>query len=509
MKINQLKVGAVLSYFTLVLGYLVSLIYTPVMLRLLGQSEFGLYSLVSSVVAYLGVLNFGFGSAYMRYYSKYKVQDDQEKIAVLNGMFLIVFIAIGTFSVLSGIIIALNSDSIFGTQLTHEELHISKILMIILVINLAISFPSIIFNSYISANEKFVFQKILQLIRIVLNPFIILPVLYMGYGSIGMAFTTTGLSIIIEISNILYSYRKLDMRFNFRGFDHKLMKEMTLFSSFIFINMVSSEISWNVDKYILGRLHGTVSVAVYGLAAQINVYYLSIGTTISHLFIPRVHRLVSSTTSNYELTTLFTKIGRIQFMILSLICTGFIFFGQSFIKAWAGVNYSDSYIIILLLIVPATIPLIQNIGIEIQRAKNLHSFSTWVYLIMAIMNVIISIPLARKFEGAGAAFGTALSLIIGNGFIMNWYYQKKIGLNIKYFWMQILKIIPALLVPVIFAVLATSFFDLTNLFNYLFSGVIFGVLYISSLWKFGMNQFEKELFSKPIMRLIVRKYKKE
>lgn len=86
MKINQLKAGAALSYLSMGLGYLVSIIYTPIMLRLLGQSEYGLYNLVASVVAYLGVLNFGFGSAYMRYYSRYKVQDDREKIATLNGM---------------------------------------------------------------------------------------------------------------------------------------------------------------------------------------------------------------------------------------------------------------------------------------------------------------------------------------------------------------------------------------------------------------------------------------
>src|SRR5690554_4612090 len=99
MKINQLKAGAVLSYISMALGYIVSILYTPVMLRLLGQSEYGLYNLVSSVVSYLGILNFGFGSAYMRYYSRYKVQDEKEKIAILNGMFLTIFVVIGLIAV--------------------------------------------------------------------------------------------------------------------------------------------------------------------------------------------------------------------------------------------------------------------------------------------------------------------------------------------------------------------------------------------------------------------------
>jgi len=91
MKVNQLKGGEILSYISMGLGYIISIIYNPIMLRLLGQSEYGLYNLVISVVSYLGLLNFGFSSAYVRYYSRYKVKDDKENIAKLNGMFLIVF----------------------------------------------------------------------------------------------------------------------------------------------------------------------------------------------------------------------------------------------------------------------------------------------------------------------------------------------------------------------------------------------------------------------------------
>jgi O-antigen/teichoic acid export membrane protein len=71
VKLNQLKAGAALSYILMGLGYVISIAYTPIMLRLLGQSEYGLYNLVSSVVSYLGLLSFGFGSVYMRHYLRY------------------------------------------------------------------------------------------------------------------------------------------------------------------------------------------------------------------------------------------------------------------------------------------------------------------------------------------------------------------------------------------------------------------------------------------------------
>src|SRR5690606_34795978 len=127
---------------------------------------------------------------------------------------------------------------IFGSELTSPELSRAKILMMILVINLAISFPNIVFTSHITANEKFVFQKLVQMIKTVINPFVILPVLLMGYGSVGMVVATTILNISIEIINAIYCIRKLKMRFSFRNFDFSLMREMTVFSSFIFFAMI-------------------------------------------------------------------------------------------------------------------------------------------------------------------------------------------------------------------------------------------------------------------------------
>ena len=502
MKINQLKAGAILSYISMGLGYLVSIVYTPIMLRLLGQSEYGLYNLVSSVVAYLGVLNFGFGSAYIRYFSRYKVKDDKEKIATLNGMFLIIFSTIGLIAVFAGTILALNIETVFGSKLTSAELSKAKILMMILVINLSISFPNIVFTSHITANERFVFQKLVQMIKTVINPFVVLPVLLMGYGSVGMALMTTVLNISVEIINFFYCIKKLRMNFSFKNFDFKLMREMTVFSSYIFINLIVDQVNWNIDKLILGRFHGTIPVAVYGLAAQLNTYYLSISTTISSVFIPKVHRLVAADSNENQLTRLFTRIGRIQFILLSLISTGIIFFGKPFISMWAGNDYVCAYLILLLLIIPGTLSsTIQNIGIEIQRAKNLHKFRSWLYLAIAIFNFTVSIPLANHYGGAGAAFGTALSIIIGNGLIMNWYYNARVGLDIKFFWKNIYSFVPALIVPLLAGVLIGRYINLYNILTFLCSGIAYVTIFSISMWLLGMNQYEKDLVRKPLSKI--------
>ena len=46
MKVNQIKAGAILSYLSMGLSTIISLVYTPIMLQRLGESEFGVYQAV-------------------------------------------------------------------------------------------------------------------------------------------------------------------------------------------------------------------------------------------------------------------------------------------------------------------------------------------------------------------------------------------------------------------------------------------------------------------------------
>ena len=78
---NQRRWGAVLSYVNIILTVLVGLLYTPLMLRLLGQSEYGLYSLIGSVVGYLSVLDMGLGNTLVRYTAKNRVDGTTQREA--------------------------------------------------------------------------------------------------------------------------------------------------------------------------------------------------------------------------------------------------------------------------------------------------------------------------------------------------------------------------------------------------------------------------------------------
>ena len=69
---NQIKMGAILSYAVILVNMIVGLVYTPFLVRMLGKNEYGLFSLVSSVISYLTVLDMGFGNAIIIYTARYR-----------------------------------------------------------------------------------------------------------------------------------------------------------------------------------------------------------------------------------------------------------------------------------------------------------------------------------------------------------------------------------------------------------------------------------------------------
>ena len=505
MKTNQLKLGVLLSYTSMALNMVVQLVYTPVMIRLLGQSEYGLYTLVGSVVSYLSLFSLGFTGAYLRFYSRFSQKGDRTGVARLNGMFLTLFLLMSVAALVCGMALSQFTRELFGTNLTDEELSKAQVLMQILVVNVALTFPSSVFDSIVSAHEQFLFQRILQLAGVVFNPLICLPLLLMGHGSVAVVSVTTGITIAKLAANIWFCLFKIHAPFEFRHFNFGLLKEIGAFSFFLFLNMIIDQVNWSVDKFILGRVAGTGAVAVYGVGSMINSMFQQFSTAISSVFAPRVNRIAADheDTMNQQFTSLFTRVGRIQFIVLGLIASGMIFFGQYFItNIYATSEYSDAYAVALLLILPAIIPLIQNVGLEIQRSVNKHQFRSIIYLFMAVANTIISIPLAFLYGPAGAALGTAISLLVANGLIMNWYYQKALGIGIGTFWKSIASLAKGLIVPVVLGVFIMCKVTFHGLLDFAIWVFIYTVVYAVSFWLLGMNDSEKQLIIKPLQKVL-------
>lgn len=486
MKHSNIKSGFVLSYIAIFIQSLINLIYTPVMLRLLGSSDYGLLQIAISTIANLSVLSFGFGSSYLRFYSKYRANQDNDAIASLNCIYLIIFAIASFMALTAGLVITLCSDMIFSHSLSSPELSSLKPLLAIMTVNLAFSFLCNVFDSYIISQEKFTFQKLLLIITSLLNPILTLPLLLWGKGSVSVAMCMTLITFIKLLSSMLFCIKRLNMKFKF-SLDMGIIKPICIFSVFIFLNMISDQINWNTDKTILGIVKGSSSVTSYSLGSQFNSYFLTFSYVLTSLFSPRAYRIAAKSKDSKALSSLFARFGRIQLSVMGYIFMLLLTLGKPFIRLWSGLDSDIPYYTAVLLISPLLVTSIQSIGIEIQRAMDLHRFRSVLYFLIAIGNILVSIPLCIRFGELGCAAGTCACLIIGNILIMNVYYHKKVGLNILYFWKEILRLVPSFIIPVT-AMLILRRFAVENISSLILCGVLFTACYAPSVWFLGIKR---------------------
>mgnify|MGYP002532400169 FL=1 len=502
---NERKRGAILSYLSIILSTVVQLVYTPLLIRMLGQSEYGLYSLVSSVIGYLTVLDLGFGNAIVVFTAKYRANKQYEKEKKLHGMFLVIFCIIGLIAGLLGLLLYFNVPLLFGKTMTDIELHKAKIMMLILSFNLAVTFPFSIYSSIITAYEKFTFQKVMSILNTLLKPVLMIPLLFFGYKSITMTVVITVVNIIVLLSNYFYCKKKLGINIKFMGFDKKLFKTIFSYSFFIFLGVIVDKVNWSVDQFVLGAVSGTIAVSLYSVASQINSLFVNLSTAVSGVLLPKMSKMIAKKASDKEMTKEFIKVGRLQYLIIFLMVSGFILFGKKFIIAWAGKDFVTSYYIAIILILPLCVPLIQNLGISIMQAKNMHKFRSILLALIAIANIFISIPLAKAYGGIGSAIGTALSLIIGNIVILNIYYHKKVGINVIEFWKSIIKMTIPMIIPITAIVSLMHFVTLHGYVNLIVFGGIYTILYCLNCYFLVMNDYEKNIVNKVLIKLHLKR----
>lgn len=484
---RQIKWGIILSYVTQFVTVFSGLIYTPVMIRLLGQSEYGLYNLSGSVVSFLGVLNFGFSSGYLRLYFKYKTNLEEDKIHNLNGMYLIIFSCISIITALCGVLICTNVDAVFSTGLSEVEKERSSFLMAIMIYSLIITFMSSIFDCYISAHSQFIFQRGLQVLKSICNPFISFPLLLLGYGSIGLSVVTAVLTTFCFIASVYYCMCKIRMRFKCNRIEKRTFVELSKFAFYIFISSIVDKINLSLDNYLLGRICGTSVVAIYGVGSQINGFFCMISSTIATVFAPQINRLVAENSLN-KLSDLFIGISQVLFIVLLFVLIGFVSFGQQFISMWVGDAYEISYYVSLLLMAGCFIQFLQVCGIEIQKSMNMHKFRSLLYLFVALINVCISIPLIKYYGAIGASFGTFITMVLGSGLCMNLYYHRVMKLDMVRYWKHIVLTLP-IFIPSVFVVLLFKFIGKGEFVMVFSSALLFTLFFaISVVFYYRQNR---------------------
>lgn len=499
---NQRKMGTLLSYLHILISNTISIIYTPYMLRMMGQSEYGLFGTANSFISYLSILSFGIGGAYIRFNARCRAAGDREGEKQLNGMFLTVFSCLSVLVLIGGIGCIVLAEELVEESFTAQELYKLRIILMLLVVNMMITFICNVVMMALQAYEKYIVLRIVSLISCIVTPIANVIALQMG----GRAVAITAISLVISVASygfyFFYARKAIKMEFSFRGFRKDVLKEIFIFSGFLFLNSITDQITFSTDNIVLSALKGTGAVAVYTVGANFRGYFQQFSSAVSSVFAPSVNMIVARNQGNKALDEIFIRVGRVQFYVVSLILIGYLSIGKDFVRLWAGENYGDAFYIGLMLMLSVFVPAFQNVGLEIQKAKNMHKARSVVYFLIALANVGLTIPFAKWWGGIGAALATMVTTFFGYVVFMNYYYWKHIELDILGFWKSIVQILPGFILPSVVGLLINRFWAMNDFLDILSAAAVISVIFVISIWIFSVNAYERNILKTPIRKFM-------
>lgn len=506
MKVNQLRAGAVLSYIALVVNAVTTFIYTPIILSFLTTSEYGIYQLIGSIIAYLGVMDMGLSTTLSRFYVEAKVKEDESHVENLLAMSKIIYGTLTVLSLIAGIVFYMLLPVLFTRSFTETELTLAHQMMLLVLLNCIVVLPGNYFLAVINANEQFVFARTLRIVRYLLRFAGVIAVLELGQGAMGVLAVQVLLNLLTDVAYIAYYRGKLHVKAKLHYWDKTLLLRIFSFSGYILLNMVFDQIFWKTGQIVLGAVVNATAVGVYGIATQlITSGYMEVSTGVTSVFLPRLTAMSAATDDMTEINGLFNRIGHLQALLVWGICAGFVSVGQEFVYVWAGPEYGEAFWATLILMLGLNVALVQNLGISVLQAKDKQGFRAIVYVIIAVLDLLVSIPVSAGFGVIGCAVTAAVFLFVGTGPIMNRYYHLKIGINIPEFWREVLPV----LIPATLAAIGTlGFSALTGLGpsygSILIKCLLFVAIYFALCWKWFFTEYERGII-RGIMKKITRK----
>ena len=487
---SNISKGALISYISIFLNIVISLVYTPWMIHKVGVSDYGLYSLVSAFLSYF-MLDFGLSGAIIRFVTKYRAEGKEEKISNMLGITAKVYLIIDSVIFVILFVLYFFLSNIFG-GLTPEEIEKLKVLYCIAGTFSILSFLFMPVSGAMMAYEYFVENKILDLVVRVGTVLLIVVVLIFDGNVYHIVFITGAVGFGTSVVRYFVFAKKSSIKINWKYFEKSELIALFSFSVWILLVQLAQMFRLSLVPTILGIFSNTTEISVFSVGKNLEGMVYTIAAALNGLFLPVVSRMVHSG-NRKGIMDLMIRVGRIQLFIIFLIFAGFFAFGERFIYLWVGETFHPSYFVFLFLVFVNVISLTLQIAMDFVYAENQIKHTATRVLLSSLVGIVLSIIVAPKYGAIGCAAATGVSLILTQILYVD-FYKRKMGLDMNLFFRKChLKILPILSLYTVGAYFIQRYVPFDGWTILLCMIVVYVIGYCAITWFALADTYEKNL----------------
>ena len=495
---SQIKIGAIVSYFSIGINILIGLFYTPWVIHSIGKNNYGLYTLAQSVIA-LFVFDFGLSSAVTRFLAKYIAEGAKKQTDNCLGLIckIYLFIDVIIFLILTCVFFFI---PYIYREFSPEELNNFKVVYCIASVFSILSFPFIPVNGVLNANEKFIQTKLCDLAHRLIIVVLMSGCLLLGYGLYALV-SVYAVSGLMTIALKLICIRSFtSTRVNFFYHNKKELFGILSYSGWMTVVAIAQRCIFNIAPSILGIFSGSETIAVFGVAMVLEEYIFTFAAALNGMFLPKVSRIALSNQS--DILPLMIKVGRIQILIIGLIIIGFFILGHDFICLWLGPSFQEAFFCTVFLIIPSFIQLPEEIATTAIAVMNQVKLQAYAFSAMAFVNIILSLLFTSLWGIIGLSLSICIAYLVRTAG-MNIIYYKVLRIDIFCFFREsFFKMGIPLLVTLGFGLLLNNLIIANKWPIFIAKGMLFSLTYCSVMFFFAMNLSERQLVSNSMKHVL-------
>jgi O-antigen/teichoic acid export membrane protein len=431
---------------TLLVGFMMS----PFLVGHLGDSVYGVWVLVGSLVGYLGLLDFGLTPSIVKFVAEYRAREDQNALNRLVTGSIVVYSLMGLASLAFSFTVAFNFNSLFNSPLSYRT---AAAVAILAGINLALGFPAAVFIGVVRGYQRYDLDAMITSLMIFARSACFVFFILKGYGIIGLAVTTLTFDTIRLLFLVRWAFKlNPNIRIAREYFDTSQLRRLFGYSVFVFMISCAKQMIFFTDSIVIGMFLSTSSVTAFFIAGRL-VSYL-------RLLVEEMVGVLAPTTSELdarndlegikELLVISTK-----YMLLIALPVSGVFFimGDVFISLWMGPQYASSALLLTILTAGYLINLMEMPAYTILLGRGKHSIVAWFTSAQAVANLTLSILLVKRYGLVGVALGTTIPMVASTLVVLVIYFKHYLNLNILEYLRRAVPTPLLMQIPFVFALL--------------------------------------------------------
>ena len=387
---NLIFKNSAILYFRLIVTSIISLISSRFILEALGESDFGLYSVVGGIVVLMAFLNSVMMATTNRFIAFEIGKGINGSINKIFNISLVIHICIALLVLVLtetiGVYYVFNYLSIDPNKITDA--------LFVLRFSTYATFFSIIsipFQGLITAQEKFAVRATIEIIRSFLGLLAAISIIYYLGNKLKLY------ALIIALSNLvppllfyLYCKRKYHKfsKWNFQKDKSKYI-EMINFSAW---NMIGASAHFGKTTgsiLIVNSFFGTVLNAAYAIANQLNSVVLMFSMNLAQAAVPQIIKSYSSGDSNRTIN-LAAYISKYTWFMMALPALPILLETEFLLNLWLG-DYPQYTVVFCQFMIITT--LISGLGNGLNAVVEATGKIKYFQIILST-TTLISLPIA-------------------------------------------------------------------------------------------------------------------